>query len=184
MNDMYRKEIVYDHETRDRFWSKVNKTDSCWLWTGAKMRRGYGAFQLGGGVRRANRIAYIMEYGSIPDEVFVCHHCDVPSCVRPDHLFLGTAQDNRDDCVRKGRDRAPINKNNGGYKLAPGSNAGEKNPRSKMNWSKVREIRLRYKSGNELLKNLAAEYGISFSTADKIVRYETWGDGTACIEKK
>ena len=156
-----------------RFWSKVEKTEGCWHWTSAKDSSGYGIFQLQGKARKAHRIVFILTHGAI-DKPNVCHHCDNPSCVRPDHLFSGTTQDNATDRNNKGRTRGPINHHHGGYKLPDGCNEGERNPRAKMTWHKVRELRSRYASGRELLTNLAREYGIAFSTADKIVRHETW----------
>jgi hypothetical protein len=92
-----------------RFWDKVQKTDGCWLWTAAKSPAGYGCFTVGSvkdGTRRlaiAPRVSWELAYGPIPDGMFVCHRCDIPACVRPDHLFLGTPKANIEDCVRKGR---------------------------------------------------------------------------------
>lgn len=82
-----------------RFWSKVNKTASCWLWTGAKGKWGHGSFQ----GSSAHRFAYKQLVGPIPDGMFVCHRCDVGSCVNPEHLFLGTQRDNIHDAINKGR---------------------------------------------------------------------------------
>lgn len=88
----------------ERFWAKVERSEGCWIWTGARNRRGYGK------IRRdartfvsAHRLSYEMANGSVPDGLFVCHHCDNPSCVRPDHLFTGTVGDNNRDTIRKGR---------------------------------------------------------------------------------
>lgn len=92
-----------------RFWQQVKKGngDTCWLWAGYVNPRGYGQFHpRDGAVRPAHRVAYELENGPIPDdgtEWCVCHHCDNPRCVRPDHLFLGRDKDNHDDMVRKGR---------------------------------------------------------------------------------
>lgn len=90
----------------DRFWSKVNKTDGCWVWTGATAR-GYGIILHDGHMWRAPRLSYLWAYGDLPDGLLVCHACDNPACVRPDHLFLGTQQDNVDDKMAKGRWRVP-----------------------------------------------------------------------------
>lgn len=88
---------------RDKFWSKVNKTETCWLWAGPFAGKGYGQLNADGKRWRASRLAYTLECGPIPDGMFVCHHCDTPACVRPDHLFLGTNSDNARDAAAKGR---------------------------------------------------------------------------------
>ena len=93
----------------DRFWAKVEKTDGCWLWTGAiSGGTGYGGFawelkphlQTG-----AHRASWLLHNGEIPEGLWVLHHCDNRRCVRPDHLFLGTAKDNHTDMLVKGRER-------------------------------------------------------------------------------
>lgn len=86
------------------FWLKVDRLpgDGCWLWTAGKDRDGYGRF----GARGAHVWAWRIAHGFWPpDGLCVCHHCDTPSCVRPDHLFLGSHQENIDDMVRKRRQR-------------------------------------------------------------------------------
>jgi hypothetical protein len=90
-----------------RFMRKVDVGPGCWLWTGAKDGKGYGHFATGGGKRhrRAHVVSYAIFNGPVPAGLMVCHTCDVPSCVRPGHLFLGTAADNAADMVRKGRNR-------------------------------------------------------------------------------
>lgn len=82
----------------DRFWSKVEKSDGCWIWTAARNRAGYGKFYCRGAMRTATRVLWELITGTaVPDELFVCHRCDNPPCVRPDHLFLGTNTQNQVD---------------------------------------------------------------------------------------
>ena len=84
------------------FWPRVKKSDGCWLWVGGK-GNGYGYVWHDNRTKRAHRVSWEMAYGPIPLGLFVCHKCDTPLCVRPDHLFLGTAKDNIEDCFIKGR---------------------------------------------------------------------------------
>lgn len=98
---------VVDREPLEvRFWKHVEKTESCWLWTGATDGRGYG--KIGSGSHQASpltasRASYALAYGPIPDGLWVLHRCDTPACVRPDHLFLGNNDDNVRDKMAKGR---------------------------------------------------------------------------------
>lgn len=88
---------------QEKFWVHVNKTDYCWLWTGAVAGK-YGQCRSAPHTKiPAHRYSYILNVGEIPDGLYVCHRCDVRLCVRPDHLFLGTAKDNAQDMVAKGR---------------------------------------------------------------------------------
>jgi hypothetical protein len=90
--------------TVQRFWSKVDKTSTCWLWTGALFRSGgYGAFRIRTTTIRAHRLAWELMREKIPRGMCVLHRCDVPACVNPDHLFLGTRADNMKDMYNKGR---------------------------------------------------------------------------------
>jgi len=95
--------------TQDRFEEKVSiePNSGCWLWTGAANAAGYGRLYVWpeGKHQKAHRISYELHVGAIPDGMFVCHRCDNPSCVNPQHLFIGTRQDNVDDMNRKGRHR-------------------------------------------------------------------------------
>lgn len=93
----------------DRFWEKVSKTPDCWLWTAAVRGTDFKYGVLGVGSRPkwravgAHRISWQLHFGEIPRGAFVCHACDNPICVRPDHLFLGDALANARDMARKGR---------------------------------------------------------------------------------
>lgn len=79
--------------------------NGCWIWIGGKTSDGYGKFYLNGIKRRAHRVAWVIRNGQIPEGLNVLHNCDNPSCVNPDHLFLGTQIDNIIDMVSKGRNR-------------------------------------------------------------------------------
>ena len=96
---------------RDRFFMQVRKhTDGCWEWVGGKAKNGYGSFrgeQDGVLHHRAHRYSYHYHKGVIPDDMMVCHTCDNPCCVNPAHLFLGSAKDNMQDKIAKGRARIP-----------------------------------------------------------------------------
>jgi hypothetical protein len=94
--------------TIDRFWEKVLKTTDCWIWTGARNRKGYGRFSVRVGERiknyRAHRFAWEMAHGEAPPtNRELCHTCDVRECVKPSHLFIGTHGENMEDAQRKGR---------------------------------------------------------------------------------
>lgn len=96
--------------THNKFWNKVNKTATCWLWVGAKSSNGYGEFWLAGRPQGAHRVAWQDTHGEIPGGLRVLHKCDTPLCVNPEHLFLGTAKDNMQDMLLKGRGFQKITK--------------------------------------------------------------------------
>lgn len=87
------------------FWANVSKTErGCWLWNNTEPGH-YGVCKIFPGMRAAHRIAWFLLKGYIPHGWLVCHGCDNPPCINPDHLFLGTHQDNMDDCMARGRRR-------------------------------------------------------------------------------
>jgi hypothetical protein len=90
-----------------RFWSFVDVSDGCWEWTDGYKQKGYGRFTGTGVSVLAHRFSWELHRGPIPNGLYVCHKCDNPSCVRPDHLFLGTAADNVADMISKGRHKKP-----------------------------------------------------------------------------
>lgn len=88
---------------QNRFEEKFVKTDGCWIWNAATDRNGYGVFSYNGKRETSSRISYIFYKGSISNGLHVLHTCDNPSCVNPDHLFLGTNKDNVEDRKAKNR---------------------------------------------------------------------------------
>ena len=116
----------------------------CWLWTGACHLYGYGLIRPGPATQRpegAHRISWKLHRGEIPEGMSVLHKCDVPGCVNPEHLFLGTIKDNTQDMMRKGRHRV---------------RNGESHPRAKLTNTQVRSIRGDRRSDREI----AREYGV------------------------
>lgn len=96
----------------DRFWSRVEKTDGCWLWRGTVHHTGYGVLTIMDESRphgkyqvRVHRLSYEMAKGQIPTGMCVCHACDTPLCVNPAHLWLGSQIENQADATKKGRKR-------------------------------------------------------------------------------
>ena len=94
-----------DSEILKRFEKKFTKTQGCWNWEASGHPKGYGQFWVNGKYERANRAAYRLYKGEIPEGLIVCHSCDNPKCVNPRHLWVGTNSDNQRDRVRKGRHR-------------------------------------------------------------------------------
>lgn len=110
----------------ERFWKKVDVNGpcvldtACWLWTGCTNKAGYGSIGLGGkgaGNRNVNRVSWELHFGEIPKGFFVCQKCDNPSCVNPEHLFLGTPKDNMVDMISKGRKRSALGSDSSNSKL-------------------------------------------------------------------
>jgi hypothetical protein len=154
------KRCAFEHKKSgavERFWSNVRKTDHCWEWTACLSQDGYGHF---GAVafkeKRAHRVAWTLANGPITGGLQVCHKCDNPKCVNPEHLFLGTQADNMQDAARKGH-----------------RNLGELNTHSRLTKEQVISIRAEFANG-ETQKALARKYGVWPYSIRSIVDNITW----------
>jgi len=135
----------------DLFWSRVKKGDGCWEWSGPRFKR-YGRF-----LRNvpAHRYSWEITNGPIPDGMYVCHRCDNPPCVRPDHLFVGASSDNAMDRERKGRSR---------------NRSGTHCNFSRLTEADVAAIRL----SDGKYADLAARFSVSTATVSRIRRGLIW----------
>ncbi len=156
----------------------VNKDTGCWEWQKNKNKKRYGYGKIGIGyfrefkgnqsvIKSAHRVAYEIYKGLIPKEMSVCHHCDNPSCVNPNHLWLGTAKDNAQDRVKKGR------KGNIGLSLAS-RNGLVFGHLSKLSELQVLEIREILKNTTKTYKEISKGYGVSRQTIGFIKNRKIW----------
>ncbi len=99
------KSITLSKTDIERFWSKVEKSNinECWTWQAHRNNNGYGIFSIKAILLLAHRTSWVIHFGEIPNGLQVCHKCDNPPCVNPNHLFLGTMRINMDDKMAKGR---------------------------------------------------------------------------------
>lgn len=150
-----------NHATlEDRFFRKINKTESCWLWTGNVRPNGYGSIQEGGKGSRTisvHRLSYQLHKGQIPNGLVVMHSCDTPACVNPDHLSIGTYKENTADMIAKGRKRT----------VAP---KGIGNGKAKLNDDLVRYIR----QSNKNAASIARELSLSGNCIRGVRSGRTW----------
>jgi predicted XRE-type DNA-binding protein len=144
---------------KQRFWEKVVISEGCWEWTGCRTKEGYGVIGENGKTKLAHRVAWELENGEIPEGLFVCHHCDNPACVNPDHLFLGTHSDNMVDMVKKGRGV---------------DNRGEINGRSKLNENQILKIRRLYATNLFSQQELGNKFGVNQAQISNIVNKKSW----------
>lgn len=142
----------------------INPTSECWEWQGNK-RNGYGRTIVGSrkdGTRKsisAHRLSYEVYNGKIPDGYFVCHKCDNPCCINPNHLFVGTRQDNIDDREAKHRNVVKI---------------GEEQPRAKLTKKIVKDARWERAYKKTSFQALADKYGVAKKTIMNAIKGVTW----------
>lgn len=130
----------------------------CWLWIGTVVPKGYGQITHDKKTWLAHRLSWTLHNGEIPDGKLACHKCDTPSCVNPDHLFLGDYRDNINDCLDKGR--YPVR-------------SGETHPTAKLTYDDVAAIRQKLSKGASQ-RALAAEYGVTRFNIMHIKHGRTW----------
>lgn len=150
---------LVEEKFADRFWSKVDPTGDCWLWTARTTPQGYGQFF----VRRgqyygAHAVSHTLVHGPIPPGGVICHRCDNPPCVNPDHLFLGSQSDNALDMFAKGR----ASRTHGTARL-----------NARLDDDAVREIREAHPY-HGLIRDLAARFGVSCTTVRKVRNGQKW----------
>ena len=151
----YRKRKSETHQEfiERRFWSKVEKSDGCWLWKAGVRRKeeGYGQFHLNGRNVPAHRVALMLSGVILQERDIVAHHCDNPPCCNPAHLFVTTSAGNTADRHAKGR-----------------TASHERNGNAKLMDAEVTALRAEYAKG-ERVTRLAAKYGISRVHASRLV---------------
>lgn len=145
-----------------RFWSKVGITaqsDLCWDWMAANKGKGYGGFYLNKKHMAASRAAYILYYKEDPKDKFVCHKCDNPSCCNPSHLFIGTAKENQEDMIKKGRKHSAF---------------GERNANSILTTNDILDI-LELRNKKVRTRDIKKKYNISNTHVHRIFTGKRWG---------
>ena len=143
---------------------KIGSPDECWIWKGSYTDNNRGQFKLYNKVTKASIAAYRLFIGTIPKrkgkkKLCVCHSCDNPPCVNPNHLWLGTKKQNMEDMVRKGRTR---------------DQRGENNPSNKFTMEEAKEIQKLYASGKYTQKEIGDKFNIVTSTVSRILNGNHW----------
>lgn len=149
---------VQDLTTEERFWAKVDRSGSCWLWIAGKRGDGYGAFQVESTRQiSAHRYSYEIHHGQIPQGMVVMHSCDRPLCVNPAHLSVGTQAENAADSARKAR-----------------RHRGSHNSQAKLTEGQVISMRERYLAGGITHSRLADEFAVSHALVSAILTRKAW----------
>lgn len=151
------------------FLTRFTKTDACWIWKGSSRNKSslYGSIRKGNLTYAAHRVSFAIFHRKSPDGLHVCHKCDNPRCVNPDHLFMGTDKDNMQDASLKGR-------------LITGNN----HPRAKIDESKALEIFRMWTPRKNGTKSLSKKLGISRQIIGSIINGYRWRRVTGMAPKK
>lgn len=144
---------------REKFLAKVcpDRASGCWLWQGLVRADGYGYLFFAGAQRRAHRVAWMLFRGEIGSGLAVCHKCDVRACVNPEHLFLGTPDDNAQDMVAKGR-----------------TLRGEEHISAKLTAEQVSRIKTMLAEDRMHVSEIARQFGVAYTTIQAIKTGKTW----------
>jgi hypothetical protein len=161
----------------ERFWSKVDKDGPivrlelgpCWIWMASRMPKGYGHIRLegrGSAMGYSHRVSWEMANGTIPDGLFVLHRCDNPPCVNPEHLFVGTLQENHADMMAKGRHRHGLKKLHA---------RGTWRPSAKLSEDCVRSLRFAMAMSGCSQRRAARSLGVVQQTISRALSGVCWG---------
>lgn len=179
---------MYTQRVIDRFWANVEKSNECWEWSGGIYgSNGYGRMWDGERAVGAHRVSYTIHHGPIAGGLFVLHHCDNPRCVRPEHLYTGTNQDNINDRSRRGRGcvgdahwsrKDPERARASALRASKaaqerGVGRGTHNVRARLDEAKVRKIRELYADGFSQ-GAIAAHIGVAQNTISAVLLRKTW----------
>jgi hypothetical protein len=154
---LQKEDISFPNTFKNRFYSKIlmpQNEDGCMLWLGSKCKDGYGFINQGSKVYSAHRFLFVLYHGKIERNKIICHRCDNPSCVRPDHLFMATQSENMIDRQKKGRTSRGLNR-----------------PNVKLNDVKVLEIRA---DNHSTYRELSEKYNVAPCTIAAVKNRKIW----------